>query len=114
MTIEKHTVIMITLGTKACHHHFGVLPSATPAIASEIQAMDRWLATIGSRSSSAGGALTTMPATCCGALGAISVLPIVASAILPLLHSRLGMGVLVAFKRVFISLLDIFVRAVWH
>src|SRR5258708_40004256 len=39
--MEKHAVIMITLGMNAHHHQRGVLPSATPAIASEIQPIER-------------------------------------------------------------------------
>src|SRR5262245_34979042 len=40
---------------KATHHQRGVLPSATPAIRSEIHPIDLWFSTKGSRSSTAGG-----------------------------------------------------------
>src|ERR1700692_3366823 len=63
MTIVKHVIMSTTLGTNAHHHQSGVLPSATPAMASEIQPGERRLLTIGSRTSSAGGALTLMLAT---------------------------------------------------
>ena len=39
----------------AIHHHLGVLSSMTLATVSESQAIERWLATKGSRSSSTGG-----------------------------------------------------------
>jgi hypothetical protein len=39
----------------ATHHHRGVLSSITLAIVSEIQLIERWLATNGSRSNSTGG-----------------------------------------------------------
>ena len=47
-----------TLGMKAHHHQAGVLPSTMPATLSVIQPGDRWFATSGMRSSSAGGAGT--------------------------------------------------------
>src|SRR3954454_9861690 len=53
----KQVSISTTLGTNAIHHHIGVLPSATPAIASEIQPMERRLFTMGSRCNSEGAAL---------------------------------------------------------
>src|ERR1041384_6138025 len=56
MIIAKSIVISVTLGTNAHHHHLGVLPSAIPAMASEIQPMGRWLETSGTRASSGGGA----------------------------------------------------------
>ena len=46
---------IVTLGMNAYHHHLGALPSATPATASEIQPIERWWATNGSRASSGGG-----------------------------------------------------------
>src|SRR5213082_1079981 len=55
MIIAHITANMVALGMKAYHHHFGVLPSAMPAMASEIQPIGRWLATRGTRSSSGGG-----------------------------------------------------------
>src|SRR6266480_5262158 len=44
-----------TLGMNAYHHHLGVLPSATPATASEIQPIGRRFDTSGTRASSGGG-----------------------------------------------------------
>src|SRR5439155_8479995 len=44
-----------TLGLNAYHHHLGVLPSATPATASEIHPIGRRFDTSGSRASSGGG-----------------------------------------------------------
>src|SRR5262245_12977888 len=46
--------MMAKLGIKAYHHHFGVLPSATPAIWSDNQPRGRLLSTNGSRSNSLG------------------------------------------------------------
>jgi hypothetical protein len=46
--------MMRKLGTNAAHHHFGVLPSATPAIRSESQPRGRWFRMSGTRSSSLG------------------------------------------------------------
>src|SRR5581483_4253032 len=55
--IKDHmTDSMITLGRKQAHHHNGVLLSATPAMASEIQPGGRLFSTNGSRSNSTGGA----------------------------------------------------------
>src|SRR5688572_31942114 len=51
---EKQTTIRMKLGTNIIHHHFGVLPSATPAMWSESQPKGRWFRTNGCRSSSAG------------------------------------------------------------
>src|SRR3989441_878345 len=66
-----------TLGMNAYHHHLGVLPSATPATASEIQPIGRRFDTSGSRASSGGGG--------CSFIG--KAMP--ASAISPLLSRRI-------------------------
>src|SRR5689334_18515347 len=47
-----------TLGMKAIHHQRGVLPSATPAMWSEIQPIGRWFNTSGCRLNSPGGSGT--------------------------------------------------------
>jgi hypothetical protein len=39
--MEKQTTMMTKLGMNAYHHHFGVLPSATPAIRSDSQPSGR-------------------------------------------------------------------------
>src|SRR5688572_13972266 len=54
MIIAKQTTMMTTLGMNAYHHHFGVLPSATPEIWSDSHPSDRLFNTNGSRSSSFG------------------------------------------------------------
>src|SRR5688572_546761 len=54
MIMAKQTTMMTTLGMNAYHHHFGVLPSATPEIWSDNQPSERLLSTNGSRSSSFG------------------------------------------------------------
>src|SRR5438105_4582286 len=60
---------------KLTFHHSGVFPSMTAAIRTEIQAMLRWLATSGMRSSSTGGACNLRSVTGAAITGLHSSLP---------------------------------------
>src|SRR5688572_27913290 len=74
--------MMKKLGMKASHHQRGVLPSATPAMWSEIQPIDRRLSTSGSRTNSAGGGAT------CGTAVAVAEGLAISAPLLSLHHFR--------------------------